>query len=176
MEKGCPPHECLPLSMGPPMPDGDGMPHKGMSPQPGLAPGPPPAGFQGGPPPGVYHHRSRSPSPSRYSARSTSVQFAPAQTAPVTVVAPDLLQVLPGRTVCQQCQQTVLTDTEYTPGCITWLLCILLASIGCFFCFWVPFFHYGCKDVEHRCPSCNNVIHVHKRCTGYSRPRYASQA
>uniref|UniRef100_A0A672F837 LITAF domain-containing protein n=1 Tax=Salarias fasciatus TaxID=181472 RepID=A0A672F837_SALFA len=104
------------------------------------------------------------------------VQFAPAQTAPVTVVAPDLLQVLPGRTVCQQCQQTVLTDTEYTPGCITWLLCILLASIGCFFCFWVPFFHYGCKDVEHRCPSCNNVIHVHKRCTGYSRPRYASQA
>uniref|UniRef100_A0A672F4J5 LITAF domain-containing protein n=1 Tax=Salarias fasciatus TaxID=181472 RepID=A0A672F4J5_SALFA len=86
------------------------------------------------------------------------------------------LNVLPGRTVCQQCQQTVLTDTEYTPGCITWLLCILLASIGCFFCFWVPFFHYGCKDVEHRCPSCNNVIHVHKRCTGYSRPRYASQA
>lgn len=39
---------------------------------------------------------------------------------------------------------------------------ILLVQTSCWPCYVIPFFVKECKDVEHSCPACNSVIHIHK--------------
>ncbi|KAF7659423.1 hypothetical protein LDENG_00298290 [Lucifuga dentata] len=78
------------------------------------------------------------------------------------VVTPQL-QDVPGQAFCPHCEKTVVTETEYKAGLMTWIICSGLALIGCIFCCCIPFFVDSCQDVEHRCPTCNNIIHIYKR-------------
>ncbi|XP_034544298.1 lipopolysaccharide-induced tumor necrosis factor-alpha factor homolog [Notolabrus celidotus] len=71
--------------------------------------------------------------------------------------------VLQGRMVCPHCQNSVVTDLEHKIGFNNWISCFVLgASVMCLpFC-WIPFCVKSCKDVEHSCPRCHKVIHIHK--------------
>ncbi|XP_041813447.1 cell death-inducing p53-target protein 1 homolog [Chelmon rostratus] len=136
MEKGYQPQDSAPPYPGPPLNYGGAMP-----PQPGMYPQPAqPAGYQTGAP------------------------LAPAMAVPSTIVTPVVvtpaLYGVPGQTACPHCQQTVITKTEHTTGLLTWVACFGFSMFGC--CC-IPFCIDACKDVEHHCPSCHNVIYVYKR-------------
>uniref|UniRef100_A0A669DPD8 LITAF domain-containing protein n=1 Tax=Oreochromis niloticus TaxID=8128 RepID=A0A669DPD8_ORENI len=80
------------------------------------------------------------------------------------VVQPiNLPKCIPGQMACPYCHTNVVTKIEYKIGPYTWMVCGLLAVFMCWpFCF-IPFCVNDCKDVEHSCPSCNGIIHVHRR-------------
>uniref|UniRef100_A0AAV2KES8 LITAF domain-containing protein n=1 Tax=Knipowitschia caucasica TaxID=637954 RepID=A0AAV2KES8_KNICA len=124
--------------------------------QPGMYP-PPPVAYQGGPP---Y------PPQVEYIMYAYCPGYAPAPmpTAAVThmVVSP-MLHDVPGQAVCPHCQQTVTTCTEPSSGLMTWLICGGVALLGCCLCCCIPFCIDSIKDVEHRCPNCQRVIHIYKR-------------
>uniref|UniRef100_UPI001EAED75E lipopolysaccharide-induced tumor necrosis factor-alpha factor homolog n=1 Tax=Oncorhynchus gorbuscha TaxID=8017 RepID=UPI001EAED75E len=68
-----------------------------------------------------------------------------------------------GQITCPHCQVPVLTETTHTPGLFTWLI---FGALFCFLCMifsCLPFCVESCQDVEHRCPNCKTVIHIHKR-------------
>ncbi|XP_015799281.2 lipopolysaccharide-induced tumor necrosis factor-alpha factor homolog [Nothobranchius furzeri] len=64
----------------------------------------------------------------------------------------------PGKMLCPHCQTTVVTVTKHKPGLLTWIICGSLGIIGCWpFCL-IPFCVPDCQDVEHHCPTCQNVL------------------
>ncbi|CAL8354784.1 unnamed protein product [Boreogadus saida] len=80
----------------------------------------------------------------------------------VVVVGP-AAGVRPVRTKCALCEATCVTSVTYKNGALTWVLCGVLGIFGIWpFCL-IPLCCDDCKDVEHRCPNCQNVVHVHKR-------------
>ncbi|XP_051797320.1 LITAF domain-containing protein-like [Acanthochromis polyacanthus] len=120
----------------------------------GEEPAPPyTANYGAAPPPGMY------PQPGFIPAGAPPAGYQAVQTGQV-IVTP-ALQDIPGQTVCPHCQQSVTTTTVFKPGLLTWAVCGGLAFVGC--CCWIPFCIDACKDVEHSCPSCHSVIHIHKR-------------
>ncbi|XP_051797235.1 LITAF domain-containing protein-like isoform X2 [Acanthochromis polyacanthus] len=122
----------------------------------GEDPAPPyTANYGAAPPPGMY------PQPGFVPAGAPPAGYQAVQTGHV-IVTP-ALQDIPGQTVCPHCQQSVTTIAVFKPGLLTWAVCGGLAFVGCCLCCCIPFCIDACKDVEHSCPSCHNVIYIYKR-------------
>ncbi|XP_063331524.1 LITAF domain-containing protein-like [Pelmatolapia mariae] len=96
----------------------------------------------------------------RYNAQQPQVVQPVSQ---VVVMQSHLPKDVPGQMKCPHCQTEVVTKTEYKIGILTWLIFGVLLLVGCWPCYVIPFFVKECKDVEHSCPTCNSVIHIHKR-------------
>ncbi|KAM9770137.1 uncharacterized protein ACNS7B_008029 [Menidia menidia] len=89
------------------------------------------------------------------------------QNAPQPVNNMVVVQRLPtevaGQMFCPHCQNNVVTTVGYRIGSYAWIICAIIAVFLIWPCCLIPFCVNSCKDVEHSCPSCRNVIHVHKR-------------
>ncbi|CAM4334239.1 hypothetical protein PO909_001050 [Leuciscus waleckii] len=127
-------------------------------PEPGANPN-----YQGGPHQGIYPQLN-SPNPGMYpQATSPNPGMYPRTTTVTTTVMLPSLRELPGQTTCPHCKHQVITITDHYSGLMTWMACGCLALIGCWPCCLAPFWMDSCKDVEHRCPNCNNILSFYKR-------------
>ena len=81
---------------------------------------------------------------------------------------------IPVRTVCPQCRKPIMTQVTNTIGLGTWLLALVLLLLPplCF----LPFFINSCKDTEHRCPNCGNVVGLKKVDWMMQQPIFFCQA
>uniref|UniRef100_A0A4W5MRK4 Si:ch211-202h22.8 n=1 Tax=Hucho hucho TaxID=62062 RepID=A0A4W5MRK4_9TELE len=132
------------------------------APQPGFQRGdrdaayPPQPGFQRGPQAGMY------PPPPQYDMGMAQPRNTPGETQVVVMQQP-LPRDVAVQMTCPHCQVQVLTETTHIAGCLAWLIFGALFCFLCMLCSFIPFCVDSCKDVEHSCPNCRRVIHIHKR-------------
>ena len=67
---------------------------------------------------------------------------------------------IPVRTTCPQCRKAVMSNVTHQVGLGTWLLSLLLCLL--FPLCIIPFFVNSCKDVQHTCPNCGNILGLKK--------------
>ncbi|KAK2818239.1 hypothetical protein Q7C36_022172 [Tachysurus vachellii] len=135
---------------------------------------PPPVVFQAPPPPVIIE---QAPPPVVFQAAPPQVVIEQAP-PPVVVQGPTSvgkisaqfqymmhapMKSLPVSMTCGYCKQKIVTSTKAVSGLLTWAVFGTLL----FFCIWpfclIPFCVESCKDIEHSCPNCHNVLKVYKR-------------
>ncbi|XP_051272871.1 uncharacterized protein LOC127372957 [Dicentrarchus labrax] len=80
-----------------------------------------------------------------------------------TTVSADSLGQMPALTQCPSCQEVVFTETCRKRGEATWILCYMCIILGCAAgCCLIPFFLDRLKNVQHRCPRCQALIHTYR--------------
>ncbi|XP_035516432.1 lipopolysaccharide-induced tumor necrosis factor-alpha factor homolog [Morone saxatilis] len=136
---------------------------KEQVPLPGMAAPPypgPPVGFNPAnqPQPGVQIVEQHA---FHYFAQQPQAQVI--QPVTQTVVVQQLPTDVSGQMMCPRCQIHVVTQVRYRNGMLTWLICGTLGILLLWPCCLIPFIVDSCKDVEHSCPVCNNVLHIYKR-------------
>uniref|UniRef100_A0A673FY73 LITAF domain-containing protein n=1 Tax=Sinocyclocheilus rhinocerous TaxID=307959 RepID=A0A673FY73_9TELE len=79
------------------------------------------------------------------------------------LIIPPRLTTVAGRMKCQYCQKEVVTEMKYINGMMVWKTHSFFQS-RVWPCCLIPFcVKDSCKDVEHRCPYCKTLVHVHER-------------
>ncbi|CAD8072233.1 unnamed protein product [Paramecium primaurelia] len=58
---------------------------------------------------------------------------------------------------CPYCQKQGTTRIDFQAGSGTWCCCFILFLFICCIC-WVPFVADGCRDANHMCPSCGQLV------------------
>ncbi|RUS81057.1 hypothetical protein EGW08_011176 [Elysia chlorotica] len=120
---------------------------------------PPMAGYP--PPAATYQPATYAPPAQQYS-HSTVVVAQPM----VGAIGGSLMHYSqsPALIVCQHCQATVTTSTDYTTGVMTWLLAGGVCLVGCWLgCCLIPFCIDAGKDVIHTCPNCKRQVGMFKQ-------------
>jgi len=113
---------------------------------------------------GALGYESRAPGYGRAGPTTVIVQPAPA----TFVTQLPSFDESPVHMRCPCCNADIMTMTNYVSGTMTWLICLgifaatLIVACAFLFC-WVPFCISSTKDVEHKCPNCNNVVGRMKR-------------
>lgn len=84
----------------------------------------------------------------------------------IMTVSPLQFGPYPVRVTCPNCNAYVMTETETTPGLLTYILSGALCLLACYICCLIPCCVRECKDIEHRCPNCRHEIGYFKRMWG----------
>jgi len=117
--------------------------------------------YQQAPPPVAPQYQPPSAAPQYQQAPPPIAQPVTYSTT-VTVTEPLIGHAhwgeIPQRHHCQFCGKDIVTDVQYEPGTLTWLVAGGLILLGCWLgCCLIPFCVDGAKDVIHVCPHCHNV-------------------
>lgn len=136
----------------------------------GASAPPPPAPGIHAPGIAVSHHQSST-------STSTSVNSPPQHHVPIntpTIVYanaaasvnpnPNQFGPYPMRVICPFCNAHIMTETHSTPGLLTYVLSGALCLLAPYLlCCLIPCCVRECKDIEHRCPSCQQKLGLFKR-------------
>nr|VZH94055.1 unnamed protein product [Spirometra erinaceieuropaei] len=77
---------------------------------------------------------------------------------------PVLLFSTPHELYCPTCRFNVCSRTSFVNGRLTWLSCAVISLFGGILgCCAIPFFCNSCKDVQHSCPRCQNMLGIYNR-------------
>ncbi|XP_038143762.1 uncharacterized protein LOC119785285 [Cyprinodon tularosa] len=92
------------------------------------------------------------------------VEPPPAYPAPEVILDVGDLPTESARTQCPECKQFVITETLSSVSSVTWLVCFMMALIGCVAgCCLLPFCMKRFKSTTHRCPKCRSNIRIIKK-------------
>ncbi|KAM8845518.1 lipopolysaccharide-induced tumor necrosis factor-alpha factor-like isoform 3-T3 [Spinachia spinachia] len=92
------------------------------------------------------------------------VQSPPDFPAPTVILDVATLPDRPSRTQCPECKQFIVTETFHSVSSVTWMMCFLVATLGCVAgCCLLPFCMDSCKSTTHRCPRCRTAVRTIKR-------------
>ncbi|XP_017568289.1 lipopolysaccharide-induced tumor necrosis factor-alpha factor homolog isoform X1 [Pygocentrus nattereri] len=133
-----------------------------------VQPAPPTSIIQPAPQPAVtVIQQAPPPTIIQPAAQPAVTIIQPAAQPAVAVVSPTVIQPrlreTPGQLKCIYCQHEIVTVTRYINGALVWTIFGGLCITGFWpFCL-IPFCVNACKDVEHSCPQCHNIISVYRR-------------
>merc|ERR1719331_1215711 len=68
----------------------------------------------------------------------------------------------PVQTVCINCNENVITETESSTGLFQYVAAIALCFCGCWCCFFIPLMKDDLKDCKHTCPNCGYELFIEK--------------
>ncbi|XP_076304285.1 cell death-inducing p53-target protein 1-like isoform X4 [Tachypleus tridentatus] len=146
-------------------------------PPPPYSSAPPPSSYN--PPPGAYvggyppksstvvvgaPHAGQAGYPPKSSTVVVGAPHAGQGMTSVTVVNMAQWGPYPMQITCPHCSAQVMTETNASPGLLTWILSGALVFLGCWLgCCLIPCCIPECQDVEHRCPNCKHHLGSYRR-------------